>query len=104
MTTFKCFLSEGFKNLFTADQKRKYADEAFAQLQKSYEKVGGIHGNGFANVEDFIKNIPFWKLRLGADGKIVSAAYYKDKGGRNTSCSFLRRYARRKKIRCNVYD
>jgi hypothetical protein len=81
-TTFKEFLTEGFKNLFTPEQKRKYAEEAFAQLQQSYKKVGGIHGNGFKDVEDFIKNVPFWKLRLGPDGKIIAAAYYKDKGGR----------------------
>ena len=41
---FKEYLEEGYKNLFTDSQKRKYAEEAYAQLEKSYEKVGGIVG------------------------------------------------------------
>ena len=82
MISFKEYLEEGYKNLFTVDQKRKYAEEAFAQLQKSYEKIGGIHGGGFNDVEDFIANIAFWKLRFGPDGKLVAGAYYKDRAGR----------------------
>ena len=82
MITFKEYLEEGYKNLFTDSQKRKYAEEAFAQLQKSYEKIGGIHGSGFNGVEDFIANIAFWKLRFGPDGKLVAGAYYKDRSGR----------------------
>jgi hypothetical protein len=50
-------------------------------LQKSYAKIGGIHGSGFTSKEDMIKNIPFWKLKKH-DGKIVSVAMYKDKAGR----------------------
>lgn len=82
MITFKNFLLEGYKNLFSAEQKQKYAEEAFAQLQKAYEKIGGIQGKGFDNIQDFIDNIPFWKLRLGDDGRIIAAAYYKDRNGR----------------------
>lgn len=82
MISFKEYLEEGYKNLFTDSQKRKYAEEAFSQLKKSYEKIGGIHGSGFNDVEDFIKNIPFWKLRFGPDGELVAGAYYKDKNGR----------------------
>lgn len=83
--TFKSFVSpltEGFKNLFHEEDKKKFADEAFAQIHKSYEKVGGIHGAEFANVDTFIQKIPFWKLRFGANGEIIAGAYYKDKGGR----------------------
>jgi hypothetical protein len=81
MTTFRAFLAEGFKNLFTPEQKKKWAKEAYAQLVSSYEKVGGIHGAGFESEEDFVQNIPFWKLKT-SEGKIVAAAYYKDKDGR----------------------
>lgn len=70
---FKEYLEEGYKNLFTDSQKRKYAEEAYAQLEKSYEKVGGLVGGGFNDVEDFIANIAFWKLRFGPDGKLVSS-------------------------------
>lgn len=81
-TSFRdLFLGESFRNLFTVEQKQKFAQEAFAQLQASYAKIGGIHGNGFKNVEDFVKNIPFWKLQV-KNGKILAGAYYKDKNGR----------------------
>jgi hypothetical protein len=82
MISFKDFLSEGYKNLFTKEQKQKYAQEAYDQLVQSYTKVGGLHGAGFKDVQDFVDNIPFWKLRLGKDGHIVAAAYYKDRAGR----------------------
>ena len=82
MTTFKQFIIEGYKNLFKASDKEKYAEAALAQLRKSYEKVGGIHGNGFSSEQDLIKNIPFWKLRLSSSGDIIAGAYYKDSKGR----------------------
>ena len=71
---FKEYLEEGYKNLFTDSQKRKYAEEAYAQLQKSYEKIGGIHGGGFKDVEDFIANIAFWNLqiRTGWEASFIS--------------------------------
>lgn len=73
---------EGYKNLFDPKDKEKYAEEAYAQLQKAYAKIGGIHGSGFKNPEDFVKNIPFWKLRFGPDKKLIAGAYYKDRDGR----------------------
>jgi len=82
MTTFKQFLTEGYKNLFTPAQKRKHAHEAFEQLQKAYSKIGGIKGSGFSSEEDFIENIPFWKLRFSKEGKLLAGAYYKDTAGR----------------------
>lgn len=74
-------LRESYKNLFTTHEKEKYAESAFAQLQSSYEKVGGLHGSGFKNIQDFIQNIPFWKLKI-INGDIIAATYYKDKEGR----------------------
>lgn len=81
MISFREFISESYKNLFTAADKQKYADEAYAQVIAAYEPLGGIHGSGFESVEDFIENIPFWKLNV-KNGKILAASYYKDKGGR----------------------
>ena len=60
MISFKEYLEEGYKNLFTDSQKRKYAEEAFAQLQKSYEKIGGIHGGELHT-----------KIALGSPGKQI---------------------------------
>ena len=61
--------------------KKKYADEVWDMLNKSYAKVGGLHGSGFSSKEDMIKNIPFWKM-ITRNGKLVAVILYKDKGGR----------------------
>lgn len=89
MITFKKFLSEelkslneGYKNLFKIDDKKKYAKEAFNQLQKSYEKVGGIHGSGFDTPENLVQKIPFWKLRFDSEKNLIAGAFYKDTKGR----------------------
>jgi len=92
MITFNEFLTESvlnerFYNLFKKDDKDKYKDEAFHLLQKAYEKVGGIKGNGFSSPDDMAKNIPFWKLAI-KNGKIVAGVFYKDKSGRKRVASF----------------
>lgn len=74
-------LTENFKNLFSVNDKEKWAEQAFAQLQATYGPIGGLHGNGFSSIGDFKKNIPFWKLSVKGD-KIIAAAFYKDKAGR----------------------
>lgn len=76
-------LTEGFRNLFDPEAKRQYVDQAWDQLQMSYKKAGGIHGSGFLSKEDFIQNIPFWKLKI-SNGVLLAAAYYKDKQGRKS--------------------
>jgi hypothetical protein len=83
MLTFRQFLvQERFINLIHNDPKKhEYADEVKSLLDKSYASVGGIHGSGFKDKNDMIKNIPMWKLKKH-QGKIVAAAMYKDKGGR----------------------
>jgi hypothetical protein len=79
-------LVERFVNLFDTKEKEKYADEVWNMLQKSYEKVGGIHGSGFNDKQDMIKNMPFWKLAK-RNGKLVAVALYKDKQGRKRVAS-----------------
>lgn len=76
-------LTEGFANLLPQHEaeKRQHADEVWDMLQKSYAKVGGIQGNGFASKEDMIKSIPFWKVGKSM-GKVKSVSLYKDKHGR----------------------
>jgi hypothetical protein len=41
----------------------------------------GLKGKGFTTKQDMIDNIPFWKIYT-KNGKVVAAAFYKDKGGR----------------------
>jgi hypothetical protein len=63
------------------DERIKYADEVYEILVKAYAKSGGIHGNGFRDAQDMVKNIPFWKLVRKSD-KIVAVVMYKDRDGR----------------------
>ena len=77
-------IRESFVNLIGAsskDERRKYGDEVFTMLQNSYASVGGIKGTGFANVEDMINKIPFWKLYFHK-GKLQTVIMYKDSSGR----------------------
>lgn len=88
MLTFREFLieqqlNERFINVFTPEEKEKYADVVWDILQKSYGYIGGIKGAGFANKQDMIDNIPFWKLGKH-DGAIKSVTMYKDKNGRKS--------------------
>lgn len=83
MLSFKEFLNESFKNLLPKDidQKSKYADEVFSLIQKAYADQNGIHGSGFRNPLDMVKNIPMWKMSM-LNGKVTGVALYKDKEGR----------------------
>lgn len=81
MKTFKEFLTEGFKNLLTREEKEQYVDDVYDILQRSYESIGGIKGSGFSSKEDMINNIPFWKVST-VNGKPVAVVMYKDSNGR----------------------
>jgi hypothetical protein len=83
MKRFIEFISERFINLGPNDHEKKHAiaKEVYGMLQKSYEKLGGIHGSGFKDHHDMVKNIPLWKVHK-KDGKIRAVQLYKDKIGR----------------------
>lgn len=84
MKSYKEYLNESYINLFKnrEDKKREeLKDELYDMLQKSYAKIGRLHGSGFSSAEDMIKDISFWKL-VRRDKKIVTAVFYKDKEGR----------------------
>lgn len=90
MQSFKDYLEQGilverFANLFIVDRndREKYVDQVWDILQKSYEKIGGIKGNGFGSKEDMIEKIPFWKLGMDK-GTVRAVGMYKDKGGRKS--------------------
>jgi hypothetical protein len=86
MLSFKQYISENYKNFIGPKSKadrEKWADQVWNILQKSYEPIGGIKGNGFNSKQDMIDNIPFWKIYTKKD-KVVAAAFYKDKGGRKS--------------------
>lgn len=82
MQRFREFVQEHFLNLIGDDErKREHVAHVKHLLDKSYESIGGIHGSGFKDHDDMIKNLPFWKLKKH-QGKVVAAGFYKDKGGR----------------------
>lgn len=76
-------LNEAYHNFLPSDvdKKKTHAKEVFDLLQKSYADQGGLKGNGFSSPEDMVKHVPMWKLAK-KDGKVVSAALYKDSQGR----------------------
>lgn len=78
-------ITETVDNLFNTDDdlptRKAMADRIFDMLQKSYKRMGGLKGSGFANPNDMVAKIPFWKVfRRGNDIKAVMM--YKDKNGR----------------------
>jgi len=86
MNNFKVFLSERFKNAVgdkDIELKRKYVDQVWDVLQKSYAEIGGIKGRGFSSKEDMIENIPMWKMAVQNE-KVVAVIMYKDSNGRKS--------------------
>jgi hypothetical protein len=81
MKRFEEFLNERFLNVFSDSEKQPFVDDVWEIIQKSYAKIGGIHGSGFKSKEDMIKSIPMWKV-VRKNGVIVAVALYKDKEGR----------------------
>lgn len=82
-TEFAKTINESFVNILPDEHEKrtKHIPELFSMVHKSYAKIGGIKGEGFASHEDMHKNIPMIKFnRQGS--KINAAAFYKDSGGR----------------------
>jgi len=77
-------ITERYVNLLPDDseKKRKYMDQVWDVLQKSYASIGGIKGAGFESPQDMI-NIPMWKIGI-RDGRVRAVRMYKDRGGRKS--------------------
>ena len=73
-------LTERYFNAFKTNDKAKYAQEIWDMLQRSYAPIGGIHGDGFNNIEDMIQSNHMFKVGLSS-GKPVMVAVYKNKNG-----------------------
>jgi hypothetical protein len=85
MQTFKSFLlQERFLNLLPQhkDAKLGHSEHVFNMVKKAYEHLGGIHGSGFKDPDDMVKNIPMWKLHKDSEGRVRGVALYKGKNGR----------------------
>ena len=83
--TAASIITESVENLFLSDvdKRKKYADDVWNILSKSYAPVGGLKGGGFNSKEEMIAKIPFWKI-LKKSGKVVAVIMYKDKNGRKS--------------------
>jgi hypothetical protein len=62
--------------------KRRYLDQVWDILQKSYAPIGGIKGKGFETKESML-DLPMWKMGI-RDGRIRAVIMYKDKNGRKS--------------------
>jgi hypothetical protein len=78
---FEQYLLETIDNYFKPEDKKKYAQQVYDILVKSYSKAGGLAGSGFKSVDDMIANIPMWKVFRRGD-EVKAAMMYKDKAGR----------------------
>ena len=77
-------ITESYVNLFVddAEKRRKYVDQVWNILQKSYAAIGGIKGVGFESPEAMLQ-LPMWKLGI-RDGRVRAVVIYKDRGGRKS--------------------
>lgn len=78
---FQQYLNETIDNYFKPEEKKKYAQQIYDILKKSYERAGGLQGSGFRSVDDMIKNIPMWKVFRRGD-EVKAVMMYKDAAGR----------------------
>lgn len=62
--------------------KKKYQDQVWDILQKSYAGIGGIKGGGFETPEAMLQ-LPMWKLGV-RDGQVRAVIMYKDRSGRKS--------------------
>lgn len=74
-------LLEHYINLFTPEEKYKYASQVWDLLQLSYAYAGGF--KTAASIDELIAKSGLWKLNI-RDGHIYTAFIYKDKLGRKT--------------------
>lgn len=76
-SSFKTFLAEKYDNVFSVEQKEKYADQVWEILVQSYKPIGGL--KKIKNKEDMIKDFPMWKVARRKDS-VLAVIIYKDKG------------------------
>lgn len=81
MKSFNDFLTEGFSILHAENgaEKEKHAKHVYDMVQKAYHSIGGIHGNGFKDHHDMVKNIHTWKMHKDHEGKVRAVGLYKHK-------------------------
>lgn len=77
-------ITEHFLTLTKKEDMKKYGEEVWDILQKSYAYIGGIAG--INSIDDLIEDTDLWKL-VRRDNKITAIKAYKLKnGGRKSNC------------------
>jgi hypothetical protein len=77
-------ICEHFLTLTKKEDMKKYGEEVWDILQKSYAYIGGIAG--INSIDDLIEDTDLWKL-VRRDNKITAIKAYKLKnGGRKSNC------------------
>lgn len=72
-------VNERYLNLFTIEDKQKYAERVFELIQNAYAAIGGHVG--IPNVEVLLQDTNMWKL-VRKNNVIILACLYKDNQGR----------------------
>lgn len=83
MLTFKYFLVETYKNVFTKSDKEKWVDQVFDVLQSSYKSIGGLKTPSLATKEKLIDGNHMWKMSV-KDGVVKTVKIYKQDDGRKS--------------------
>ena len=83
MKSFYDFLMESLSILHgnNESEKNKHSEHVYNMVQKAYHSIGGIHGNGFKDHKDMVKNIHTWKMHKDHEGKVRAVGLYKHKDG-----------------------
>ena len=79
--SFSSYLSESFVNALDTETKERFKDQVWKILQRSYQPIGGIKGNGFSSPDEMVREIPFWKMDV-INQHVTSVVMYKDRNGR----------------------
>lgn len=78
------FINEHFLTVKSKEDMKKYADEVWDILQKSYAYIGGIAGVN--SIDDIIEDTDLWKLVRRGDKITAIKAYKMKNGSRKANC------------------
>lgn len=87
MISFSEYVNETVINAVDSKSKEKYSKDIWDLIQLSYKDIGGIKGNGFENITNFIDNTKMWKFTKHQN-KILAGIIYKDKSYRKAVAVF----------------
>ena len=96
------FINEHFVTCLNKEDMKKYKDEVWEIMKRSYAYIGGVAG--IKNADELVEDTDLWKL-VKRNGKITAAKCYKmKKGGRKANCGGYDGTDQGKKDILKIYD